>query len=125
MPHDRHKIEQLAREYTEAWCSRDPGRVSAHYATGGTIAINGGEPAPIAAVAGSFVAAFPDIQVFMDDVVEYHWTFTGTSAETGKSVRIAGFEEWMIGADGLIAESRGHYDQAEYDRQLREGAPAS
>ncbi len=138
MIHDRRQIEQLAREYTEAWCSRDPRRVAAHYATGGTIAINGGEPAPIAGVAESFVAAFPDIEVFMDDlvvkddVVEYHWTFTGTGAETvtgtgaetGKSVRIPGFEEWTIGADGLIAESRGHYDQAEYDRQLREGAAA-
>jgi SnoaL-like domain len=126
--HDRAQIEQLAREYTEAWCSRDPRRVAAHYSTGGTIAINGGEPAPIASVAESFVAAFPDIEVSMDDlvviddVVEYHWTFTGTSAETGKSVRIPGFEEWTIGADGLIVESRGHYDQAEYDRQLREGA---
>jgi len=128
---DLEQIEQLARAYTEAWCSRDPQRVAAHYATGGTIAINGGEAAPIAGVAESFVTAFPDIQVFMDDlvlgddVVEYHWTFTGTSAETGKSVRIPGFEEWVIGADGLIAESRGHYDQAEYDRQLREGAPPS
>ena len=124
---DRQQIEQLAREYTEAWCSRDPTRVAAYYVTGGTIAINGGEPAPIAGVAESFVAAFPDIEVFMDnlvtdDVVEYHWTFTGTSADTGKSVRILGSEEWTIGADGLIAESRGHYDQAEYDRQLREGA---
>jgi SnoaL-like domain len=126
--HDRRQIERLAQEYTEAWCSRDPRRVAAHYVTGGTIAINGGEPAPIAGVAESFVAAFPDIEVFMDelvvidDLVEYHWTFTGTSAETGKSVRIPGFEEWTIGADGLIAESQGHYDQAEYDRQLREGA---
>jgi nuclear transport factor 2 (NTF2) superfamily protein len=126
--HDRQQIEQLARKYTEAWCSRDPRRVAAHYVTGGTIAINGGEPAPIAVVAESFVGAFPDIEVFMDDlvvmddVVEYHWTFTGTSAETGQWVRIPGFEEWTIGADGLIAESQGHYDQAEYDRQLREGA---
>lgn len=131
MIQDLEQIEQLARAYTEAWCSRDPQRVAAHYATGGTIAINGGEAAPIAGVAESFVTAFPDIQVFMDDlvlgddVVEYHWTFTGTSAETGKSVRIPGFEEWVIGTDGLIAESRGHYDQAEYDRQLREGAPPS
>ena len=131
MIQDLEQIEQLARAYTEAWCSRDPQRVAAHYATGGTIAINGGEAAPIAGVAESFVTAFPDIQVFMDDlvlgddVVEYHWTFTGTSAETGKSVRIPGFEEWVIGAEGLIAESRGHYDQAEYDRQLREGAPPS
>jgi hypothetical protein len=128
--HDRQQIEQLAREYTEAWCSREPRRVAAQYVTGGTIAINGGEPVPIEGVAESFVAAFPDIEVFMDDlvviddVVEYHWTFTGTSAETGKSVRIPGFEEWTISADGRIAESRGHYDQAEYGRQLREGEPA-
>jgi predicted ester cyclase len=128
MTHDRQQIQQLAREYTEAWCSRDPRHVAAHYAADGTIAINGGEPAPIEGVAESFVAAFPDIEVFMDDlvviddIVEYHWTFTGTSAETGESVRIPGFEEWTIGADGRIAESRGHYDQAEYDRQLREGA---
>ena len=128
MAHDRRQIEQLARDYTEAWCSRDPARVASHYAPGGTIAVNGGEPAPIADVAQSFVAAFPDIEVFqddlvvIDDVVEYHWTFTGTSAETGRAVRIKGFEDWMIRPDGLIAASRGHYDQAEYERQLREGA---
>jgi len=45
--HDRLEIEKLARDYTEAWCSRDPARVAAHYAPGGTIAINGGEPAAI------------------------------------------------------------------------------
>jgi nuclear transport factor 2 (NTF2) superfamily protein len=126
---DQEQIEQLARGYTEAWCSRDPARVAAHYVPGGTIAINGGDAAGIEEVAQGFVAAFPDIQVFMDDlvlrgdgVVEYRWTFTGTSAETGQSVRVPGFEEWTISADGLIAESLGHFDQAEYDRQLREGA---
>ena len=36
-------------------------------------------------------------------------------------MRIAGFEEWTIGADGLIAESLRHYDEAEYDRQLQHG----
>jgi len=128
MAHDRRQIEELARSYTEGWCSRDAERVASHYAQGGTIAINGGEPAPIAEVAESFIAAFPDIEVLMEDLVlkddgvEYRWTFTGTSAETGKWVRIPGFEEWTIGADGLIAQSLGHYDQAEYDRQLREGA---
>jgi nuclear transport factor 2 (NTF2) superfamily protein len=124
---DAQQIDELARSYTEAWCSRDPARVAAHYASGGTIAINGGEPARIAEVAGSFIAAFPDIEVLMDEllikdeVVEYRWTFTGTSAETGNWVRIPGFEEWTIGADGRIASSRGTYDQAEYERQLREG----
>jgi nuclear transport factor 2 (NTF2) superfamily protein len=128
MAHDRRQIEQLARDYTEAWCSRDPARVASHYAPEGTIAINGGAPAPIAEVAQGFIAAFPDIEVFQDDlvvvdeVVEYHWTFTGTSAETGQAVRIRGFEDWAIGPDGLIATSRGTYDEAEYERQLREGA---
>jgi predicted ester cyclase len=127
MAHDRRQIAELARSYTEAWCSHDPARVAAHYAPGGTIAINGGKPAGIAEVAGSFIAAFPDIEVCMDDlvikddVVEYRWTFTGTSAETGKGVRVPGYEEWTIGADGRIASSRGNYDQAEYERQLHEG----
>jgi nuclear transport factor 2 (NTF2) superfamily protein len=128
MAHDRKQIEQLARTYTEAWCSRDPERVAAHYVPGGTIAINGGDAAGIADVAEAFIAAFPDIEVFMDDlvlredgIIEYRWTFTGTSAETGKSVRVPGFEEWTIAPDGLIAESRGHYDQAEYDRQVQHG----
>ena len=128
MTHDRAQIEELAHRYTEAWCSHDARRVASHYVPGGTIAINGAEPAAIEDVARSFVAGFPDIEVFMDDlvlrengVVEYRWTFTGTSAETGKSVRVPGFEEWTIAPDGLIAESRGHYDQAEYDRQLQDG----
>lgn len=122
-------IEELARSYTEAWCSREPTRVAAHYVPGGTIAINGGEAAGIEEVARGFIAAFPDIEVFMDHlvlrddgVVEYRWTFTGTSAETGRSVRIPGFEEWTIAGDGLIDRSLGHFDQDEYDRQLQEGA---
>jgi hypothetical protein len=128
MAHDPKQIEQLARAYTEAWCSRDPARVAGHYVPGGTIAINGGGAAEIGEVAEGFIAAFPDIEVFMDDLVlredgtvEYRWTFTGTSAETGKSVRLPGYEEWTIASDGLIARSRGHYDQAEYDRQLQHG----
>ena len=133
MAQDRKQIEQLARTYTEAWCNSDPVRVAAHYVPGGMIAINGGDAAGIAAVAEAFIAAFPDIEVFMDDlvlredgIVEFRWTFTGTSVETGKSVRVPGFEEWTIASDGLIAESRGHYDQAEYDRQLKHGiAPAT
>jgi nuclear transport factor 2 (NTF2) superfamily protein len=117
-------IHALARSYTEAWCSRDPARVAAHYTPGGTIAINGGEPAPIAEVAAAFIAAFPDIEVFLNDlvagdsVVEYWWTFTGTSSETGKAVRVSGREEWTLADDGLIASSQGRYDQAEYDRQV-------
>jgi SnoaL-like polyketide cyclase len=128
LAHDQQQIANLAATYTEAWCSHDAGRVANHYVPGGMITINDGEPAAIGDVAAAFIAAFPDIEVVMDDlvytddVVEYRWTFTGTSAETGKWVQIPGFEQWRISADGLIAESRGWYDQVEYDRQLREGA---
>jgi len=134
MAHDQGRVHELARSYTEAWCSHDPARVAEHFTPGGTIAINGGEPTEIAEVARSFMSAFPDIQVYLDDVVvrnesvEYHWTFTGTSTGpggTGKRVRISGFEEWTLGDDGLVAESKGNYDQAEYDRQLAHGAPAA
>jgi hypothetical protein len=128
MTHDPKQIEQLARTYTEAWCRRDPERVAGNYVPGGTIAINDGDATGIAEVAEAFIAAFPDIEVFMDDLVlredgsvEYRWTFTGTSAETGKSIRVPGYEKWTIAPDGLIAASRGHYDQAEYDRQVQHG----
>jgi hypothetical protein len=36
-------------------------------------------------------------------------------------VRFSGFEGWTIGDDGLIAESKGHFDQAGYERQLERG----
>ena len=127
---DAQEVRDLARRYTEAWCIGDPARVAAHYTPGGMISINGGTPAPIEDVARSFVEAFPDIQVYMDDLVfmdeavEYRWTFTGTSSETGKWVRVSGAETWTIGEDGLIAASKGTYDQAEYERQVEHGAPA-
>jgi hypothetical protein len=36
-----------------------------------------------------------------------------------------GYDDWTIGDDNLIAESKGHYDEAEYKRQLKVGgAPA-
>ena len=73
---------------------------------------------------------FPDMVVKMDELgldsthIVYHWTLTGTNTGpggTGKAVRIGGYEEWTIGADGLIAESKGHFDAAEYERQLKVG----
>jgi nuclear transport factor 2 (NTF2) superfamily protein len=129
---DQARVRDFARSYTNAWCSHDPARVAAHYVPGGTIAINGGEATEVTEVARSFISAFPDIEVFMDDLVfkdetvEYHWTFTGTNtgpSGTGNSIRISGFEEWRFGDDGLVVESQGRYDQDDYDRQLEHGAP--
>ena len=73
------------------------------------------------------MTAFPDLRVLMDDLVPrsggavYRWTLLGTNTGPGGSgqrVRISGFEEWTMGADGLIAESLGSFDEADYQRQL-------
>jgi predicted ester cyclase len=83
--------------------------------------------AAIAAAAQGFMTAFPDLVVTMDGVdldgrrATYRWTLTGTNTGpggTGRPVRISGHEAWTIGADGLIAESQGHFDRADYNRQL-------
>jgi hypothetical protein len=42
----------------------------------------------------------------------------------GKRVRISGYELWKIDNDGLIAESKGHFDNAEYECQPKEGIDA-
>lgn len=131
---DPEQLRRFAEDYTAAWCSMDPVRVAAHFAPNGSLAINGGTPAvgrdAITATAAGFYAALPDMQVYLDDLVvdgdqiEYHWTFTGTNTGpggTGNAVRVVGYEEWTIGSDGLVAASSGHYDQAEYARQLEEG----
>ncbi len=131
MSRDPEQLREFARRYTEAWCSQEPERVAAHYAPEGSLMINDGPPsvgrAAITEAARSFMVAFPDMQVLMDDLrlegdgAEYHWTLVGTNTGaggTGHKVRISGFEEWTIGADGLIAASLGHFDQTEYERQL-------
>ena len=131
---DQDQLLDLARRYTAAWCSQDPASVAEHCAPEGSLTINGGTPsvgrAAITEAARSFMVAFPDMQVLMDDLLvkhggnEFHWTLVGTNTGpggTGNRVRFSGFEEWTIGQDGLITESQGHYDQAEYDRQLEHG----
>src|SRR2546421_219064 len=124
MSFDRDQVRDFAQRYTAAWCSQDPARVADHYAPTGSLTINAGQPAKgraaVTESARSFMTAFPDMQVLMDDLVfrdggvDYHWTLIGTNSGpggTGNSVRIKGFEEWTIADDGLIAESQGHYDQ--------------
>lgn len=120
-------LHDFARRYTEAWCSGDPARVAEHYAPDGSLTINAGAPsvgrAAITDAARSFMDAFPDLEVLFDDLRgnEYHWTLVGTNTgpgSTGNRVRISGYEEWTIGSDGLIAASLGHFDEADYARQL-------
>ena len=128
---DIAQLRDFGERYTAAWCSQDPGRVTAFFSTDGSLSINGGAPAvgrdAIRQVVQGFMAAFPDLVLTMDDVrveggrAAYHWTFAGTHTGPGgtrQQVLFSGFEEWEIGADGLIAGSLGHFDEADYQRQL-------
>ena len=131
-------LRVLAQRYTAAWCSQDASSVAACYSPNASLSINGGAPAvgrsAIAEVAQGFMTTFPDLQVLMDDLLVqgdgavYHWTLIGTNTGpggTGQRVRISGFEVWKIGVDGLIAESRGNFNSAAYQRQLERGFEGS
>lgn len=126
-----NQLRNFATRYTAAWCSGNPDAVAAFFAPNGSLKINDGAPsigrAAIVDAARGFMTAFPDMQVFFDDLkqngprVEYHWTLTGTNTGpggTGKKVRISGFESWKFSSDGLIEDSLGHFDAADYARQL-------
>src|SRR5438046_9353368 len=128
------KLKEFANRYAKAWCSQNPESVAAFFAERGSISINNGPPAvghvAIAKEAQAFMTTFPDMVVMMDDVVReprgtlFHWTLTGTNTGPGgtrKRVRISGYELWKIDNDGLIGESKGHFDSAEYERQLKHG----
>ncbi len=128
---------EFAVRYAKAWCSQDPESVAAFYAEHGSLSVNGGPPAvgrqAIANVARGFMSAFPDMKVTMDDLVRkphepygtvFRWTLTGTNTGpggTGKRVRISGYELWQLDEHGLIRDSKGHFDAAEYERQVMHG----
>lgn len=124
-------LTSLAARYTEAWCSQDPARVADCYAENGSLSVNDAPPAngrtAIAEIARGFMRDFPDMIVRMDKISQerdgafFHWTLIGRNTGpggTGNEVRISGYERWQLTADGLISESQGHFDAAEYDRQL-------
>jgi SnoaL-like domain len=118
------ELKKFATRYAQAWCSHHPEAVVAFYAENALISVNDGTPMPIGEVARSFVRDFPDMVVTFDKLVErpnrveFHWTLTGRYAANGNRVRISGYELWRIDNDGLIAESKGHFDAADYTRQL-------
>ena len=134
---DQTALTDFAIRYAAAWSSQDPVKLASFYAENGSLTVNGGIPAvgrtAITATARGFMTAFPDMVVKMDQVRHdgrhaiFYWTWTGTNTGpggTGKAVRISGHEAWTMSADGLIAESKGHFDEAEYQRQLTSGAPS-
>lgn len=125
------QLRQFATRYAAAWGSQNAARVAEFFSPAASLKINAASPAvgraAIAAAAQGFMTAFPDMTVTVDGTsiagnqAVFRWTLTGTNTGpggTGNAVQISGYEEWTIGADGLIAGSKGHFDEAEYQRQL-------
>jgi hypothetical protein len=105
------QLRDFAARYTAAWCSQDPASVAGFYSPSGLLTVNNGVPAvgrnAITEVARSFMTAFPDMRVVMDELlvhgdrIKYRWTLSGTNTGpggAGHQVRISGFELWQIAA---------------------------
>ncbi|MEO7687669.1 MAG: nuclear transport factor 2 family protein [Sphingomonas sp.] len=122
---------EVAAAYTAAWNTGQPEAVAALFAPEGVIIINRGNPCHgrdgVAQMAAGFYADMPDLHLTFDGLrsagshVAYLWTFTGTHVRTGNAVRVSGWEEWDVDADGLVALSRGWFDGEDYARQVAGG----
>jgi steroid delta-isomerase-like uncharacterized protein len=130
------QLTDFATRYAAAWSSQNAARLASFYTENGSLTVNAGAPsvgrAAITATAQGYMTAFPDMVVKLDQVSQegshaiFRWIWTGTNTGpggTGKAVRISGYEEWTLAADGLIAKSKGHFDEVEYQRQLKTRAP--
>lgn len=126
-----NRLTDFAKRYGEAWSSQKASSVAAFFSEHGSLKINDNPPsigrAAITEAAQGFMTAFPDLRVSSDtiekvgDRVIFRWTLTGKNTGpggTGRSVKISGYEDWRLGPDGLVAESLGHYDSADYNRQV-------
>lgn len=125
------ELTAFATKYAAAWSSQDPDQLASHYAEDGSLQVNTSDPSvgreAIAAKARGFMAAFPDMVVALEQVTQngstatFHWRWTGTNTGpggNGSAVDLRGYEVWTFSSNGLIAMSEGHYDEAEYARQM-------
>ena len=125
------ELWNLAVRCSTAWSNQDPGGMASCYEENGQQSINNGAPAvgreALAEVAASYMEAFPDLKVSLDqllvagDSAFFVWTLTGTNTGPGGSgncVRVSGIEVWEMGESGLIKQSRGFYDSEAYDAQI-------
>ena len=129
-------IRDHANRYTAAWNGGDPAAVSLFFSEDGSLQVNDAAPAigrdAITEVARGFMSDFPDLNIEMIDLrmtetgAEYHWRFTGTNTGpggTGNAVDFSGYEAWTFGEDGLVKQSLGNFDAAEYDGQVNMPRP--
>ena len=129
------ELTEFATRYAAAWSGQDPEAFASFYSENGSLRINDGKSSvgrdAVTETARGFMTAFPDMVVQLielrqtDDYVEFHWHWTGTNTGpggTGNSVDLKGYEQWTLDEEGLILESHGHLDDAEYQRQLHAGS---
>ena len=133
-PEDR---TSFATRYAAAWSGKDPVKFGEFYDENGSLVVNGSASVGRAAIvetARAYMTAFPDMVVRLDSLREepgvtvFHWTWTGTNTGpggTGRAVHLTGYERWTLGGSGLIVKSDGHFDNDEYQRQLKGGSPAA
>ena len=135
---DRERILRFAQGYAAAWCTHEAARVAACYAPDAALTINGGTPArgraAVSAAVQAFMSGYPDLIVTLEALEQrgertlFHWGFAGTNTGPGgtqRPVRIRGYEAWRLDADGLIADSQGYYDAADWQRQVAGAAEAA
>jgi uncharacterized protein (TIGR02246 family) len=125
------RIRGIADAYTAAWNTGSAHAVAEFYSEAGRIAINRGPDwegrRGIAEMAQGFFTDVPDLRLACDELriagdhVAYFWTFTGTHAGSRRPLRVSGWEEWDLGPDLKIMQSRGWFDAANYARQTGEG----
>ena len=134
---DLNSLRVFAESHAAAWSSQNAASVAAHYSPRGSRGANGSAPSvgrgAIEVAVQQFMTAFPDLRATLDDIfivgdgVDVHWTLTGVYSGpggTGQRVVIKGFDEWRMGGDALIAESRVSFDTADFQRQMAKGATA-
>lgn len=135
-PMDIAELAEFATRYAEAWSGQDPKAFASFYAETGSLTINDGAPSmgrdAVEQTAREYMSAFPDMVVSMVELsrdgerVNFYWHWTGTNTGpggTGATVDLKGYEQWTLDDDGLILESLGHLDEAEYQRQLNAAGP--
>jgi hypothetical protein len=132
---DLKSLREFAERFAAAWSSQNAASVAALYSPRGTRSGNGAAPtvgrSAIEVAVQQFMTSFPDLRITLDDVMvvggnpEIHWALTGVNSGpggTGQRVSIKGIEEWRMGKDGLIEESRNHFSIANFRRQMANGA---
>jgi len=120
-------IAKTATDYTAAWNTKSPEAVASFYAQDGGITINQGAPWSgrdrVRDMAAGFFQDVPDLTLTCDDVrvsgnhVLFLSTFVGHDAGTGNPLRVQGWEEWDLNAEGLVQTSKGWFDAEAYARQ--------